>query len=378
MSRNILMLHSSSDMYGASKIFLQSIKALQQAGHSVVVVLSESGPLLAEVESLGVEVYVHKLGILRRKYYNLRGLVNRAKTLNKVKKYLEGLIKEKNITHMYSNTSAVLAGALISSKYQVQHIWHLHEIILTPKWFVKWIGKIINKNAHQVVVVSAAVKENWITSINQEKIRLIHNGIDYLPFLQEQNTIHQSCNLPTDKIIIGMVGRINHWKGQGYFLEMAHHLVKTHDHLHFVIVGDAYPGTEDFVKDMKIKIEQLELSDRVSFLGFRKDIPAVLKSLDIFVLPSTLPDPFPTVILEAMASEIPVVATAHGGSIEMIEDGKTGCLIPWDNALEGAKKISYIITDNNLRSEMGKMGRERVLEMFSTQAFDMKFSRLFN
>jgi glycosyltransferase involved in cell wall biosynthesis len=375
MPQNILMLHSSSDMYGASKIFLQSIKALQQAGHSIVVILSDSGPLLTEIENLGVEVHVHKLGILRRKYYNFKGLVNRAKALKKIKKYLEGMVQERQITHIYSNTSAVLAGALLSRKYAVKHIWHLHEIILRPKWFVKWIGRLINKNADLVVVVSKAVEQNWVPSIDQVKIRIIHNGIDYLPYLEERNTLEE---LPKNKIKIGMIGRINHWKGQGYFLDIAHRLIQKHDNLHFVIVGDPYPGTEEYIDEMNQKIKNLGLVDQVSFLGFRKDIPTVLNSLDIFVLPSTLPDPFPTVILEAMASAKAVVATAHGGSLEMIQDGVTGYLIPWDNVEDSAKKLSCLIADNNLRSEMGKLGRERVLGNFSTQAFNSNFISLFD
>ena len=99
--------------------------------------------------------------------------------------------------------------------------------------------------------------------------------------------------------------------------------------------------------------------------------------LDILVLPSILPDSFPTVILEAMAAAKPVVATAHGGAIEMIVEGETGFLVPWDNAEAAAKPISELVENNVMRKEMGEIGRSRVLDKFSPEAFQRNFIRLF-
>ena len=374
---HILMLHGSSDLYGASKIFLNSIAALQKAGHQVTVVLSEDGPLAKELESSGVNLHLHKLGILRRKYFNLSGLLNRGKTIWKAKKFLEKLIIEKQITHLYSNTSAVLVGAFVAKKRGIRHIWHLHEILVGPKWFVSLMGILINRYADVVVVVSQAVWDNWKIKVSESKMLLLYNGIDYSPYLLQSTDIRNEIPEATYKILIGMIGRVNHWKGQSYFLEMAKQLKLQHQNIHFLIVGDAYPGTEVYVTDMLEKIESLGLKDHITYLGYREDIPAILRSLDIFVLPSILPDPLPTVILEAMASSKPVVATNHGGACEMIIPNQTGYLIPWDNAEEGARFIGELISDKNKRGEMGKNAKERVLDKFSKETFQRNFLELF-
>jgi glycosyltransferase involved in cell wall biosynthesis len=376
-AKNILMLHGSSDLYGASKIFLESVRALKQAGFGVVVVLSEDGPLVKELQGLGTEVHIHKLGILRRKYFNAAGLLNRVKTTLKAKAFLEELMVKKHITHIYSNTSAVLVGAFLARKKGVKHIWHLHEILFSPRWFVRRMGKIINRNADKVVVVSQEVWDNWKDKVDESKMVLLHNGIDYRPYLETKNDIRNEISGSEGKFLIGMIGRINPWKGQGYFLDIARELVQKHDNVHFVVVGDAYPGTEHLVAEMEEKIEKSGLPSYVSYLGFRRDIPEILNSLDIFVLPSILPDPFPTVILEAMASGKPVIATAHGGAKEMILDGKSGYLIPWDDAKSAAATISALIKDEGLRKKMGGKSRSRVLETFSPEAFQRNFIKLF-
>jgi glycosyltransferase involved in cell wall biosynthesis len=128
---------------------------------------------------------------------------------------------------------------------------------------------------------------------------------------------------------------------------------------------------------MEEKIKNSGLQTHVSYLGFRRDIPEILQALDIFVLPSILPDPFPTVILEAMASGKPVVATAQGGAKEMIVKGETGFLIPWDNAGSASEAISDLVNKKEMREKMGEKGRSRVLEKFSPEAFQRNFIRLF-
>ncbi|MCS4435668.1 glycosyltransferase family 4 protein [Aquiflexum gelatinilyticum] len=375
--KNVLMLHGSSDLYGASKIFLESVQALKKVGYEVIVVLSEDGPLVEELKALKAEVHIHKLGILRRKYFSPSGLVNRFKTILKAKSFLETLMSENRITHIYSNTSAVLVGSFLARKKGVKHIWHLHEILLSPGWFVWLMGIIINRYADIVVVVSQAVWDNWKDKVDESKLALLHNGIDYRPYLETKTDIRNEIPNSEGKVLIGMIGRINHWKGQGYFLDIAQSLVQTHENVHFVIVGDAYPGTEHLVTEMEEKVKNSGLQTHVSYLGFRRDIPEILQAFDIFVLPSILPDPFPTVILEAMASGKPVVATAQGGAKEMIVKGETGFLIPWDNAGSASEAISDLVNKKEMREKMGEKGRSRVLEKFSPEAFKKNFQRLF-
>jgi glycosyltransferase involved in cell wall biosynthesis len=93
------------------------------------------------------------------------------------------------------------------------------------------------------------------------------------------------------------------------------------------------------------------------------------RSIDLLILPSQLPDPLPTVILEAMQYQIPVVATKQGGAMEMVKDNETGIFIPLDNALEAAQKI-YAILPEKIRLSMGSQGKKRVDKHFSQASFE--------
>lgn len=369
------MLHGSSDLYGASKMFLLSIKSLQSKGAEVIVVLSEYGPLVDELNLLQVDLHIYKLGIIRRKYFNAKGLLNRLLTIRRAKAYLSKMVSEKKIDLIYSNTSAVLVGGWVAKKMKIPHVTHLHEIIKSPNWLRKFLGKMINYTSSKVLAVSQAVKENWGDVIAVEKIELVYNGIDQSKYLQSGNQLRNELSKPTDStILIGMVARVNQWKGQNYFLDIAKILSHEHDNLHFVIAGDAYPGTEYLVDELILALRKSGIENQITYLGYRSDVEAILSGLDIFVLPSILPDPLPTTVLEAMASAKPVIATSHGGAKEMVLDGETGFLIPWDNAKKAASILSILINNPQKRVAMGKAGRDRVLEHFSIQAYLENFS----
>jgi glycosyltransferase involved in cell wall biosynthesis len=100
-----------------------------------------------------------------------------------------------------------------------------------------------------------------------------------------------------------------------------------------------------------------------------------MQSIDLFLLPSQLPDPFPTVILEAMASGKPVIATQMGGALEMIESGITGDFMPADNAEEAANKIANWLNKEKLNTA-GRAARQRVLEKFSQEAWENKLIKI--
>ncbi|MEX2567233.1 MAG: glycosyltransferase family 4 protein [Cyclobacteriaceae bacterium] len=375
---NILMLHGSSDLYGASKIFLLTAQLLKEEGHGVMVILSEDGPLAMSLKNLDIPVKLVRLGIIRRKYFNMMGLVNRVKVMRKAIKITKKLVTEEGITHIYSNTAAVWVGALVAKDLKLQHIWHLHEIILKPSWFGWAMGKMINQFAHKVIVVSEAVRGHWSRHVSEEKLTLIYNGINYKPYLCGYDHLRSTLGIPSEAVVIGMIGRVNSWKGQEYFLEISEELNKKFLNLHFILVGDPYPGDERWYEGLEMNILEKKFNHKIYNLGFRSDIPRVLATMDIFILPSILPDPFPTVVLEAMAAQKPIIATAHGGALEMVINGVNGFHIPWNAPEEGARKIAPLIEDQKLRLKMGLKAKESVLKNFSLPSFREKILTVFS
>ena len=369
-SKNILMLHGGADLYGGSKIFLQTVKVLMENGYDIYVVLDGEGPLISEFEKLDVEIIVSELGILRRQYFNPLGLINRIKALYKARKFLLNLVSNHNIDLIYSNTTSVLVGCYVANKTKLPHVWHIHEIIRNPKFFTKFISWHLNQFSDEIIVVSEEVRKHWNQYVKNDKITTIYNGLNYSDYLNSIPGLREELGISNDQVIIGMIGRVNLWKGQSYFLKIASEIYKTHKNVAFVMVGDAYPGYEYLYDNIKKYIKTNNLQEVVYDLGYRKDIPYLLASFDLFVLPSIQPDPLPTVVLEAMASSKPVIATAHGGALEMVLENETGMHIPWDDAFKAVDKFKRLIDDQEHRELMGNKGRERVLNYFSESEYE--------
>lgn len=374
---NLLILHSSSDLYGASKILLVTVKLFVKKGYKPIVVLGHHGPLSDKLIDAGAEVTFIRLGILRRKYFTPLGILDRVIVMLKAYSSLKQLIREKQINKVYSNTTAVLVGAFAARAMNVKHIWHIHEIIEKPKWLSNLLGILVNKYSNTVIVVSSAVQQCWAKYITSNKIQLVYNGIDYTPYLYPSNKLRTELGISENTVVIGMVGRVHYWKGQEYFLQIASLLNKKFSNLHFVMIGDAFPGYEHLYDTLLATISRENLQKKITNLGYRTDVAELLQGFDILVLPSILPDPFPTVILEAMASSKPVVATQLGGALEMIENGHNGIWIPVNEVSCAASKMEELIISQPLRDQMGENGKQKVLTYFSLESYENNIIKIF-
>ncbi|MEI8141427.1 MAG: glycosyltransferase family 4 protein [Chitinophagia bacterium] len=373
-----LLLHSSSDLYGASRIFLQTVTLLQKQGHHCVVVLSNKGPLEQALELVGAEVHIINLGILRRQYFSIAGLLNRVQKWRSATKALNALIRKHHIELVYSNTAAVLIGAWVARKNNLKHVWHIHEIIEQPKLLHQFLGWQMRKGADKLIVVSDAVAKCWKSALSDKTSLIrIYNGIE--PIIQPLTIDYRKqFNVPDDAIVLGLAGRIHVIKGQPYFLEIAKALKQSNNFskLHFFIAGDPYPGQEYLLNQMFDLIRDYQLEASVHYLGQVVEMSNFYTATDLLVVSSIQPDSFPTVILEAMQYGLPVAATAQGGALEMVQENGTGIFIPLDNAAVAAEKINAILPAS-IRQPMGAAGKERVAAYFSQAAFEKNISTVF-
>ncbi len=374
----ILFLHSSSDIYGASKIFLQTVSIAKNNGHHVVVVLSKKGELEKAFLDISIPVEILNLGILRRQYFNLKGIVNRYQHWKKAIPVLGSIIQSHQINLVYSNTAAVLIGAYIAKKNSIQHIWHIHEIIEKPILLHRFLSWCFKNYADQLIAVSKAVEKHLQKGMDTHKIKQIYNGIEPVQF-SSLPSFRTSLNIPSNALVIGMAARIHYWKGQSYFVEIANALLAMEDParpLYFLIAGDPYTGYEYLLDQLMNQIQELKRKDQIIYLGLVKEMDVFYRSIHLLILPSQLPDPLPTVILEAMQYQIPVVATQQGGALEMVKENETGIFIPLDNAELAAEKI-YTILPEAIRTQMGAAGKQRVTTHFSSTAFEKNILAVF-
>ena len=346
-------------------------KKLHTEGHHVHLVVSEDGPLLEEFKKIGSDTSIIRLGVLRKWYMNLPGIRNRLLVMISAYFKLRRLIRSEKIDLIYTNTTPVIIGGILSKMMGIPNIWHLHEIMYPPASVLHRIfSAIIRSTSKKVIAVSDAVYQNWLPFIGEKKMVRVYNGIPIEKDDSVQPTIKNELHIDQNTLLIGMIGRLNLHKGQFYFLEIAKELIKKNDALKFIIVGNAFAGYEYLYQKLENSIVELGLGKHVLYLGYRTDIQQIIQGLDLFVLPSIMPDPFPTVVLEAMSLKKPVAATAQGGALEQVIDGLTGIHIPLDNAIVAAEKIKVLINDADFRIQCGLNGRKRLEEVYSLEAFE--------
>ena len=373
---NILALHVVSDMYGSSKVLLQAVTALQQKGHKVCVVVSEEGPLTTALQEAGIQTKIIRLGILRRRYVNFFGIINRAVVLTRAFFALKKLCKAQQIDLIYTNTAPVVVGGLLAKFTGIKNVWHLHEILEKESFMHRFFGKLINATASKVMVVSNAVYNNWAGIIDARKMVTVYNGYSADNLVQANDAasitnLREHLGITSNTVLVGMVGRINNIKGQPYFIDIAAAAKAAGLNCHFVMIGDAYTGYEYLYKTLEQQIQNLGLQDMVTNLYYQPNAASLIKDLDIFVLPSIKPDSFPVVVLEAMAAGKPVIATAQGGVLEQIDDCVTGFLVPVNDANTAAEKLGVLVNSPFIRSKMGEAGKQKLQSQFSEEAFNV-------
>jgi glycosyltransferase involved in cell wall biosynthesis len=373
---NILALHVVSDMYGSSKVLLQAVTALKQKGHNVCVVVSEEGSLTIALQNAGIQTKIIRLGILRRRYFNFLGIINRAVVLTRAFFALKKLCKVQQIDLIYTNTAPVVIGGLLAKFTGIKNVWHLHEILEKESFLHRFFGKLINATASKVIVVSNAVYNNWAGIIDARKMVTVYNGYNADELVAANDAapithLREHLGITSNTVLVGMVGRINNIKGQPYFIQIAAAAKAAGLNCHFVMIGDAYTGYEYLYKTLEQQIQNLGLQDMVTNLYYQPNAASLIKHLDIFVLPSIKPDSFPVVVLEAMAAGIPVLATAQGGVLEQIDDCVTGFLVPINDAKTAAEKLGVLVNSPFIRSKMGEAGKQKLQTQFSEEAFNV-------
>lgn len=377
---SILFAHAGAELYGADRILLELVQGLKARGHALQVVLPGPGPLHAELAALGVITHQKNLGVLRRRYFTPLGLLNRLCRLVAAVRFIRQLIRQHTISVVHSNTTAVFAGVLAARLSGVPHVWHVHEITTRPRWFARAMAACVGRLSQRAVFVSEATREHMcaLSPHVRAKAVVIRNGIDTRRALSGQRGVVRSeCGFGEQLLLVGMVGRINWWKGQAKLLECAALLLPQHPELRFLMVGGTYDGDNRARDELLAGIKQHHLEGRVVVQDFRPDVGCVLADIDIFVLPSTEPDPFPTVVLEAMAAGKPIVAFAHGGVCEMVQDGVSGLLCEPGSAQSMSRAIAQLATDAPRRQAMGMAARQRLQAQFAPEVFVQRFATLY-
>lgn len=311
------------------------------------VALFEAGPLACRLDEAGVFCDVIDTPVLdgiRRDTRLLSGLV----ALRGIWQAARGVAKlARGYDVLYANSQkSWVVTALASMLCRKPTVWHLHDILSREHFSqanIRVVVTLANRFADRVIANSCATRDAFVQAGGKPGlVRVIYNGIDPAPYqtsLDEDQTLHtdRSEAMP----VVACVGRLSPWKGQHVFLDA---LAKTPGVRGWVI-GAALFGEDEYARSLYEQAKTLGIAERVEFLGFCDNIPALLRRCDMLAHTSTAPEPFGRVLVEAMFAGAAVIATRGGGPSEMIKDRQTGRLVSPNDPAGLADAIKQLAAD---------------------------------
>jgi L-malate glycosyltransferase len=218
------------------------------------------------------------------------------------------------------------------------------------------------------ILVNADAVKDWLIGEGYDgaKIVVIRNGVDLSRFEAPADSLklRRELGLPAGVPVVTVVSRLNRMKGLEQFLESAAAIRARVPDARFLIVGETSPNDRPYLSVLTGLAERLGLSDRVVFAGLRTDVPQLLASATVSVMPS-LNEALSNVLLESMAAGVPVVATRVGGTPEAIEDGVNGLLVPPADPNALANAICHLLAEPERARRLGRAARESINERFS-------------
>ncbi|MES2131312.1 MAG: glycosyltransferase family 4 protein [Bacteroidota bacterium] len=380
--KNILFIHQSAELYGSDKTLLLLVTQFKAKGINPIVVLPQNGPLLTILQENKIHVILAPVLKISRTMFGFKNMLSLPFQISSSIKIINEACKNNKIDLVYSNTLAVLIGLIYARRNKIKHIWHVHEIIESPQIVKKIFKKLISLKVNSKIIFNSYATQAFWENEQAGKTGsvVVWNGVS-----KEREPINNAIiedirtnlfDVKSTDIVIALVGRINKWKGQKLLLEAFKKIVPKADNLKLIFVGSPPPNQEIYLDDLKIKIVEDKMQDQVRIIPFQNNIWNIWQSVDIAVVPSTEPEPFGLVAIEAMLCGKPVIAANHGGLKEIVVQNETGILFEPNQVLELEKALSKLILEKDTRELMGKKGYERAIADFTLEQYVTKIKQI--
>jgi len=276
-------------------------------------------------------------------------------------------------THNWGTALEGLLGAKLAG---IRGVIHAERGTLEGRRLNLLVQRLLWGLADQVLSVSQAhrKKMSQMVGLPEESIKVIPNGVDaerFSPNSGLKGPVRKKFGIKKDSLCIGTVGSLRSVKNQVLLVKACEAIFPRFKHVEALVVGEG-PLKGELLQEATDK----GLSERLHFVGSRTNVHEILNALDIFVLPS-LSEGMPNAVLEAMACGLPVLASAVGGTPELIEDGKSGVLFPSNDLNAFVQSLEKLIQDRQTRQAFGLEGRRRVLAHFSLKEKVLAYQRLY-
>jgi glycosyltransferase involved in cell wall biosynthesis len=371
--RRVLYLNHGARPSGAEFALLRLLGAIDRTKVWPVMLFGEDGPMVQAMREINVETHVlpltSKVREIRKDTLSFRALLNLGR-MALVAGYAVKIAKfarRNRIDVIHSNTiKAHIYGGLAARLAGVPLVWHIRDFVddsYFPRDAVRIFRSLARHLPSHVIGVSNSVMEKLRLDEGSGRSTVVFDGLsdqELAPYVNGKQ--HPDPGAP---VRIGIVGRLAKWKGQHVFLEAAGKVLKAGHNAEFVIVGAPLFGEENYEEGLRRQARELGISSRVRFLGFIRDVPQVMRGLDILVHASITGEPFGQVITEGMAAGKPVIATRGGGVPEIITHDETGLLVPMGDSDALAAELISLLDNPGKCQRLAKAGHEHVRRNFT-------------
>lgn len=357
---NIVYMIDGLGMGGAERLMTPILSSLDPNNFSARVAVFQNrngNPIANELRELGIPVDLISIPYLRD-FTALPRIINYLRTTN------------ANLVHAQLEFANILGG-VAAKRLHIPCVSTLHTIpsqegSLKSKLHQGLEYFCLRHFFDMIISVSNETRVSHLKAgrIPEKKMRTIYNGIDLAHFgesLQvEREAVLGDLGIPASAVVLTTVAVLREPKGIQFMIRAMPEILAVHPNAYYLVIGSG-----DFEGELRKEAAQSSM-ERIVFTGMRKDIPQLLSVSNIFVLP-TLTEALPTVLAEAMALRLPILASRVGGVPEMIEDGINGRLVPPADTRQLASVCNDMLTNLKATADMGEAGRKIVKERFDVR-----------
>jgi glycosyltransferase involved in cell wall biosynthesis len=249
---------------------------------------------------------------------------------------------------------AVLGIPVVCHVRNFETLTLLERLIASTVWRFIYISNAVAAHCHQQGIPP------WQGVV-------IHNAVSKETFAQPDPLPRAEFGWGPEHFVVANVGRLVRWKGQDVFLQALAQLAPRMPHLRVLVVGgaDDNPKSQAFADELHHLVHTLDIADRVTFTGRRPDVARLMAAADVVVHSAVTPEPFGRVVIEAMAAGRPVIASAAGGVLDVVEPEVVGLLVPPGDADALAAALGRLAANPTFAAQLAEAGQRHVAAHFS-------------
>jgi glycosyltransferase involved in cell wall biosynthesis len=352
------VLHvTSGNLYGGVETYLVTLARLRNLCPTM-----ESEFALCFAGRLGEElrashVQVHALGSVRVRY---------PWTVSSARARLRRLLQERSYDAVVCHSSwpQAIFGAVVRRAH-LPLVFYLHSAADNRHWVDRWAVRIIP----DYVICNSRYTQGTLPKLYPGvKSDVVYFPVAAPPKIIEQDGVKVRAELqtPSDATVIIQVSRMEAWKGHQLHLQALARLPQTSNWVAWFVGGAQRSSETQYVKKMKQSAGELGIASRIRFTGQRNDVPRLLAAADIFCQPNLGPEPFGIGFVEALHAGLPVVTTAMGGALEIVDDS-CGLLIPPNDFAALSQALEQLISNPQMRLKLGASAPMRAQRLCGTE-----------